>query len=205
MFHWFRLRHLWVVAALVLGVVAVILAGGGSSGKAQPTSSQTAATHPTKPAATVPAPTEPNPSATQAFKAQVDSRAKAFVVAYYSVSPPKGVTDVDKAIELSTENAKHAVQPYATAQFMATANFGYTLYGSPADDQMVKSHAAIIAEPASGLIDVRKVSAKEITGTVMIDFSKADDYGSYDLGTKPQLLTLTKQGDTWFVDSAPLT
>jgi hypothetical protein len=191
-----------VVAVLCSAVLAwIVLARSGgdhhtNGGSSQPNSRQP----------TIAAPPSSSLSTLEPTKTLLDERAKAFVAAYFSLTPPDGAGDVNQTIELSTKNSKQAVRPLATTRFLETASFGYALYGSPLDIQFAEAQVSITAKPLTGLTDAHINSRKgRAQGTVMVHFVKTDASGTYDLGDKPQLLNFVKQGDTWFVDSAPLT
>lgn len=213
MFYWFKLRYLWVVAAVAVGMVALMLVRGsnGNESSPQPTLPSRTATTPSTHHASQPlraskdtsVPTEPGSSSSQNAKARLDERVKAFVAAYFSLTPPVGVSDVNEAITLSAAQAKRAVRPYVSAHFMRTATFGYG--SSEAGRSLLAAGTARTAQAETGLTDTSIVGTTA-TGTVMIHYSTTDKKGAVvDIGVIPQLLTLTKQGDTWFVDSAPVT
>jgi hypothetical protein len=223
MFYWFKLRYLWVVAAVLVGVAALAWVKGGQGSDNSPPApkpSQVAATPavtssstPASPSAsdsvvgvprsTSSAPTKPDPSPTQSFKATLDERVKAFVAVYFSVTPPKGATDMAQAIKLSAASSKLAVQPYATTNFMRTATFGYGT--SEAGRSLFATKTTKTATADTGLVD-SQITTSTASGTVMVHYSLTDLHGIVvDLGVVPQLLTLKKQGQTWFVDAAPLT
>jgi hypothetical protein len=205
MISWFKLSNLGVVLALLVGAAAVWWAIGNSrddSSSPQPAHPTHTAVRPATPEPSVSTPAQP--ASTQAIKAQLDERDQAFVAAYLSVTPPEGVADTNQALDKSAETTAKAVKPFATAHFLQTAPFGYAMYGTELGSQMLEQHAVITATPTSGLTDARISSGKAV-GTVMVHFAKTDDSGTYDLGDKPQQLTLVKQGNTWFINAAPIT
>lgn len=177
-----------VVGVLVL-VAACLFVRSIFSGSSQ--TGATASSAPSTPhSKTSPTIAPSGSTSLEELKATLNQRIAEFCQQYYARSP-----------ELSAAQIRRSVQPYATADFMAHATFGYG--NSQADQSMQQAGRSLKVVAVSAFNGELSDDHKSATGTVTVYRNEYDSTGALVPPTRlpyPQFIALVRMNGVWLVE-----